>query len=48
MGIGKKYGLTLIGFVRDTGTKINTDMEVRVIKEAGMKIYTGAHRVLCE
>jgi FdhD protein len=48
LGIGKKYGLTLIGFVRDTGTKINTDMEVRVIKEAGMKIYTGAHRVPCE
>ena len=33
--IGKKCGLTIIGFVRDAGTKINTDMEVRVIKEAG-------------
>jgi FdhD protein len=46
--IGKKCGLTVIGFVRDAGTKINTDMEVRVIKEAGMKIYSGAERVLCE
>lgn len=46
--IGRKCGLTLIGFVRDIGTEINTDMEVRVIKEAGMKIYTGAARVLGE
>lgn len=46
--IAKKYGLTLIGFVRDAGTKINTDMDVRVVKESGMKIYTGAERVRCE
>jgi FdhD protein len=46
--IGKKYGLTIIGFVRDTGTKIHTDMEVRVIKKAGMKIYSGAKRIICE
>jgi FdhD protein len=46
--IGKKYGLTIIGFVRDTGTKLHTDMEVKVIKKAGMKIYTGAERILCE
>ena len=46
--IGKKCELTVIGFVRDTGTKINTDMDVRVIKEAGMKIYSGAERILCE
>lgn len=46
--IGRKCGLTLIGFVRDIGTEINTDMDVRVIKEAGMKIYTGAARVPCE
>ena len=46
--IGKKCGLTVIGFVRDTGTKINTDMDVRVIKAAGMKIYSGADRILCE
>ena len=46
--IGKKWGLTIIGFVRDKGTKINTDMDVRVIAAAGMKIYSGAARILCE
>jgi FdhD protein len=46
--IGRKQGLTIIGFVRDAGTRINTDMEVRVIERAGMKIYTGAGRVPCE
>ncbi len=46
--IGKKRGLTIIGFLRDAGTRINTDMEVRVIDRAGMKIYTGAGRVSCE
>ncbi|OGN98174.1 MAG: formate dehydrogenase family accessory protein FdhD [Chloroflexi bacterium RBG_13_51_18] len=43
--IGKKCGLTVIGFVRDKGTKINTDMDVRVIKSAGMKVYSGAARI---
>lgn len=38
-------GMTLIGFVRDTGMKIHTDMSVRVIQEPVMKIYTGAHRI---
>lgn len=46
--IGRKRGLTIIGFLRDAGTRINTDMEVRVIDRAGMKIYTGAGRVPCE
>jgi FdhD protein len=46
--IGKKRGLTIIGFLRDAGTRINTDMEVRVIDRAGMKIYSGAGRVPCE
>ncbi len=46
--IGRTCGLTIIGFVRDTGTRIHTDMEVRVTAEAGMKIYTGAERILCE
>ncbi len=46
--IGRKLGLTIIGFVRDAGTRINTDMEVRVTERAGMKIYTGAERVPCE
>ena len=34
---GKKCGMTLIGFVRDVGTKINTDMEVREFTKAEMK-----------
>lgn len=46
--IGRKHGLTLIGFTRDTGTRIHTDMEVRTIMEAGMKIYTHPERILCE
>ena len=44
--IGKKHGLTIIGFVRDAGSKMHTNMEVRVFKKAHMKIYTGADRVL--
>jgi FdhD protein len=44
--IGGKCGLTVIGFVRDTGNKINTDMETRTIKQAGMKIYTNAERII--
>ena len=44
--IAEKHGLTVIGFVRDAGSKMHTDMEVRVFKEAQMKIYTGAERVL--
>jgi FdhD protein len=46
--IGRKRGLTLIGFLREAGTRIHTDMKVRVIEKAGMKIYTGAGRVPCE
>ncbi len=38
-------GITLIGFVRDTGTRIHTDMDVRVVKDRGMKIYTGPKRI---
>ncbi len=33
--IGKKCGMTIIGFVRDVGTKINTDMEVREFQKSG-------------
>jgi FdhD protein len=43
----RRYGLTLVGFVRDTGTRIHTDMEVRTITEPVMKVYTGAERVIC-
>ena len=46
--IGRKCGMTIIGFVRDTGTRINTNMEMRVITKAGMKIYTGAERITGE
>lgn len=46
--LAKEYGVTLIGFVRDAGTTMNTDMSVRVFKEAGMKIYTGAKRIRCD
>jgi len=46
--IGKKCGLTVIGFVRDAGSKMNTDMEVRITRQAGMKIYSGADRIRCE
>jgi len=42
---GNKYGLTIIGFVRDIGNRINTDMETRVIEKAGMKIYTHPGRI---
>jgi len=45
--IGAKYGLTIIGFVRDIGTKLQTDMEVRTVTERGMKIYTNVERILC-
>ena len=44
--IAEKCGLTLIGFVRDVGSTMFTDMEVRVFKKAEMKIYTRADRVL--
>jgi FdhD protein len=43
--IARKCGMTIIGFVRDAGTSINTDMETRTITEAGMKIYTHAERI---
>ena len=43
--IGEKYSITIVGFVRDTGTRINTNMETRTVTEAGMKIYTHAERI---
>jgi FdhD protein len=46
--LAREHGITLIGFVRDAGTTMNTDMSVRVFKEAGMKIYTGAARIICD
>lgn len=46
LDIGDRCGLTIIGFVRDAGNRINTDMEVRTVKEAGMKIYTQPERIV--
>jgi FdhD protein len=46
LAIGREYGLTIIGFVRDAGTRIHTDMELRTIIEPVMKVYTGAGRVI--
>jgi FdhD protein len=46
LDIARDCGLTIIGFVRDAGNRINTDMEVRVIAEPGMKIYTHPERIL--
>jgi len=39
-------GMTLIGFVRDAGTRIHTDMDVRIIETPVMKIYTFAERIV--
>jgi FdhD protein len=47
LDLGREYGLTVIGFVRDTGTRIHTDMEIRTITEPVMKVYTGARRIIC-
>jgi len=44
--IGEMCGLTIAGFVRDKGVKINTDMGVRFVQEREMKIYTNAERIL--
>ena len=44
--IGEKCGVTIIGFVKDKGTKTNTDMSVRIAAERGMKIYTNPQRLV--
>ncbi len=44
--IGQRYGLTIIGFVRDIGMKVTTDTDVRVATKRGMKIYTNPQRIL--
>lgn len=44
--IGRECGLAIIGFVRDAGNTVNTDMETRVFTRAGMKIYCGAGRII--
>jgi FdhD protein len=44
--IGEGCGLTIVGFVRDIGTKITKDTDVRITTERGMKIYTNPERIL--
>lgn len=44
--IGQRYGLTIIGFVRDIGMKVTTDTGAKIVTERGMKIYTNPQRVL--
>jgi FdhD protein len=44
--IGKKCGLTIVGFVREAGKKMNTDMEIREFKHSEMKIYSYSERVI--
>lgn len=44
--IGQKCGLTIIGFARDKGTRLNTNLSARIITEPGMKIYTNAERII--
>ena len=46
--IGKQFGLTIAGFVRDAGTRIHTDMDIRIIDKPGMKIYTHDERIVWE
>jgi FdhD protein len=43
---GQKCGLTIVGFVRAAGTKLNTDMDVRTFTKSVMRIYSGAERVV--
>jgi FdhD protein len=44
--IGERCGLTIIGFVRDVGMKIDKDTDVRIVTEREMKIYTNPERIL--
>ncbi len=44
--IGDKYGLTIIGFVRDKGTKIESDTGETITTERLMKIYTHPERII--
>jgi hypothetical protein len=44
--IGERWGLTIIGFVRDIGMKIPTDADVKITTGRGMKIYINPQRIL--
>jgi len=44
--IGEKYGLTIVGYVRDKGMKISSDTDERIATERLMKFYTYPERIL--
>jgi FdhD protein len=44
--IGESCGLTIVGFVRDNGMKINTDTPASIRTDRMMKIYTNPGRIL--
>ena len=44
--IGERCGLTIIGFVRNTGMEKSTDTGVKIVTEREMKIYTNPWRIL--
>ncbi len=43
--IAEACGMTLAGFVRDAGTRIEQDMETKTVERASMRIYSGLERV---
>lgn len=47
IAMAEKYNIALIGFVRQAGSKMNTDMTVRTFKDSVMKIYSHPERVIC-
>ena len=44
--IGERCGVTIVGFVRDKGSRITMDTGERVATERGMKIYANPERIL--
>lgn len=46
MEIGEKYGITIIGFVKDIGMKKKTDTGEKVFTERSMNVYTNPYRIL--
>ena len=47
IALAEKYGVTLTGFVRKAGSKMNTDMSVRTFTNSIMKIYSHTSRIIC-
>jgi FdhD protein len=43
--MGKKNGLTIVGFVREAGMKVSTDTGEKTVRERVMKIYTNPERI---